>query len=48
MSDYNRSRLIDKLQNLVKQIVDALIEYKRNKGKGFTSEHYKHFELKEK
>jgi predicted transcriptional regulator len=48
MSDYNRTRLIDKLQNLVKQIVDALIEYKRNKGKGFTSNNYQHFELKEK
>ncbi len=48
MSDYNRSRLIDKLQNLVKQIVDALIEYKRNKSKGFTSKQYEHFDLKEK
>ena len=47
MSDYNRTRLIDKLQNLVKQIVDALIEYKRNKGK-FLSNNYQHFELKEK
>jgi hypothetical protein len=48
MTDFNRSKLIDKLQNLVKQIVDALIEYKKNKGKGFSSEHYKHLELKEK
>jgi len=48
MSDYNRNKLIDKLQNLVKQIVDALIEYKGNKGKGFTSNNYQHFELKEK
>lgn len=48
MTDFSRSKLIDKLQNLVKQIVDALIEYKKNKGKGFSSEHYKHLELKEK
>lgn len=48
MTDFSRSKLIDKLQNLVKQIVDALIEYKKNKGKGFLSEHYKHLELKEK
>ena len=48
MTDFNRSKLIDKLMNLVKQIFDALVEYKKNKGKGFASEHYKHLELKEK
>lgn len=45
--DMNRKKLIDKLQELVKHIVEALIEYKKNKNK-FSSEQFKHFELKEK
>jgi len=43
--DMNRKKLIDKLQELVRQIVEALIEFKKNKK---ASEAFKHFELKEK
>ena len=44
--DFNKSTLLDQLQNLVRNIVGALIEYKKQKK--FTSDAYKHFELKEK
>jgi tRNA U38,U39,U40 pseudouridine synthase TruA len=37
---------LDQLQNLVRNIVGALIEYKKQKK--FTSDAYKHYELKEK
>lgn len=44
--DLNKQTLLDQLQNLVRNIVGALIEYKKQKK--FTSDQYKHYELKEK
>lgn len=39
--------MLEQLQNLVRNIVGALIEHKKQKGK-FTSDAYRHYELKDK
>ena len=46
MKEFSKSTLVEQLQSLVRNIVGALIEYKKQKK--FTSEPYKHYDLKEK
>ena len=45
-SDLKTISLIEQLQNLVRNIVGGLVEFKKQKK--FTTDVYKHYELKEK